>query len=143
MIFHMLIQILLAAALLVLAWLVVTWFFADDEKVLGPASVKRVTFKQVVQAALRDVWEVFNLGALCRTISANAVALAVLLAGMVNFIDERLRTAILHATWDIAGVPVPIGGVALAFILWLASLKSAQPGAPSVAGGPGAEAERA
>lgn len=48
--------LLILAALAV--WLVATWYFADDEPALGPASDKRVTFKKVVQNAVRDVREI-------------------------------------------------------------------------------------
>lgn len=41
-------------------WSFLTWYFADDEKLLAPANNRRVTFKQVVQAQFRDIADLFK-----------------------------------------------------------------------------------
>lgn len=50
---------LVAAALVVaLVWLVLTWWFADNEPAFGPPSENRVTFKRVLQGVLRDLVDI-------------------------------------------------------------------------------------
>ena len=55
----MMIWLLLAFPAIFVAWLVLTWYFADDEPALGPGTSQRVTFKRVLQGVLRDVSELF------------------------------------------------------------------------------------
>lgn len=45
--------------LFVAAWLVATWWCADNEPVFGPKTKDRVTFKRVIRDAMCDLAEIF------------------------------------------------------------------------------------
>jgi len=116
---HLTLLALFAAGVFV--WLVLTWYFADDEPLFGSHSSRRVTFKAVVQGAMRDLRDVLKLDAAWRWLVTNACSLAVVLSGMVSLADPVLRQAVLTATWQ----GVPIGALALLIVTWLATLKPA------------------
>lgn len=119
---HTALLVLAIFAGLALAWLIATWYFADDEDVFAPkGSMKRVTFKQVVQSALKDVREVLNLDLIVNWIMTNAVAVGVFGYGLIQIADPVLRASILGATWQ----GIPVGALALLAVTWLASLKPA------------------
>ncbi len=50
-----------AVGVAVACWLGLTWYHADDEPVFGPRSDRRVTFRDVLIGALRDVRDLFGL----------------------------------------------------------------------------------
>lgn len=54
---------LVAALGLLGLWLFLTWYFADEGKVLGPPEEGRVTFKQVLKGAIDDVADLFGIRA--------------------------------------------------------------------------------
>ena len=113
-------MILLALALLAaLVLLFLTWYHADNTPLFGPSQPGRVTFKQVLQGLLRDASDLLKLKAVALWLQTNVVALAVLSSDMISMADPTLRNALLSATWH----GVPVGGVAIMFVTWLATVK--------------------
>lgn len=100
---------LILAALALIGWLALTWWNQPDH----------VTFKAVIQNALRDVRDVLKLDAAVHWLVTNATALAVFVSGLVSMADPTLRQAILDATWH----GVPVGAVGLLAVTWLATVK--------------------
>ncbi|MDX2277707.1 MAG: hypothetical protein NW206_19830 [Hyphomonadaceae bacterium] len=111
--------LIILAAAAVGFWLFATWFTADDQPVLGPALPGRVTFKDVLQGAMRDTRDLLKLDLICRWLITNATALGVFLSTLVSLADPVLRTAILTANWN----GIPVGALALLLVSWLATLK--------------------
>lgn len=97
---HILLALLLLPVL-VLGWLVATWYFADDQPALGPQTSGRITFKQVVQNALRDVRDIVTptfrlLGHLGRIGWHNAALAAVGLLDVYAGLAPELRDIVAH-----------------------------------------------
>lgn len=74
MICVMLNHILLLAAAALGLWLLLTWYFADDEPLFGRVSEARVTFKRVLANAIADAREMFDR--LTNTVFVGVSALA-------------------------------------------------------------------
>lgn len=88
--------ILLAAAA-VFAWLVATWYFADDEPLFGHASAERITFKQVICNVFCDIAEVTRPAWMWLWL--NAPFAAQVAANGVILMDETLRTTVFGHFW--------------------------------------------
>lgn len=125
-------QALLIPALLALAalgWAVATWWNADEQAAFGKALPGRVTFKAVLQGALRDVRDLFKLDVAFAWLKTNAIALAVLAYGMISVADPMLRDAILRANWH----GIPVGALSLMLVTWLSTLKATPPSVQGLA----------
>lgn len=145
---NLILILLVVGFFLVLGWLVATWYHADDHPVLAPAKEGRVTFKAVVQNALRDVRETAapffgwarRLWLFWGPRVTNTVGVAILsLDGLIASTPE-LKAAIMASPY---GLPI-ILGVNLLVTLAPRSAPDRIP-APPAAGimGPGAAAELA
>lgn len=93
----------------VAAWLFFTWYHADDEPVFARDNGNRVTFKIVLQSALRDLAEITR--PLWLRAWLNAPFIAVMALDAVSLLQESLRNAIFGNT---------MGGLALVALNLLA-----------------------
>lgn len=134
-------------AVVLLAWLIATWYHADDHSVFAAPKPGRVTFKQVVQNALRDARETAApFFGWCRRLwlfwgprLTNTVAAAVLaLDGLIASTPD-IKAAIMHSPY---GLFVMLG-VNLLVTLAPRTAPDRIPGPPALAMGPGALAELA
>lgn len=113
--------VLLIAAALVLGWLVATWYFADDEPVIGKATRDRVTFKDVLVGVGRDVRDLASpvtgfLHRRWRFVMANYSAGAIVLLDVYAVMDANLRDALMQVPpgWAVAPAALILFGLNLA-----------------------------
>ena len=78
-------------------WLIATWYFADNEPVLGPASDKRVTFRQVLINAIEDARALFDR-------LTNTVAVALVSLNAVVLATPEIKSALLASPWGLAAL---------------------------------------
>lgn len=90
------------------AWSYAAWYFADDGKVLGPAQPDRVTYKEVLQGAFRDVRDLVApffvwLHRQGQIAWANSAFIAVGLLDVYAALAPELRELIAHdpRTWGV------------------------------------------
>ena len=89
--------IVLALIFAGVAWLVFTWYFADDEPLFGGSSENRVTFKQVLAGAITDARELFD-----RVTNMVGVALISLDAVIVS--TPELKAAVLASPYGLPAI---------------------------------------
>lgn len=95
---HIVLTAAAAFALIALGvWLFLTWYFADQQPMLGPAHAGRVTFKQVVQGVLRDIADTTR--PLWMRVWLNAPFVAIMALDAVSLMQEPMRNAILGNAW--------------------------------------------
>jgi hypothetical protein len=87
------------------AWLVCTWYFADDTPLLAPNQAGRVTFKAVLKNALHDLSELTR--PIWLRVWLNAPTFAVIAVDAVSLLQEELRAALFGNFW---------GGLALVLL---------------------------
>jgi hypothetical protein len=90
----LLIGFVIAAAI---AWLVLTWYHADNGPVFGPDGPERVTFKAVLAGAINDARELFE-----RVTNLTAVGLLGLDAVIIQ--TPEIKAAVLSTPYGIAAV---------------------------------------
>lgn len=122
-----LISLFIAAALLVLiVWPALTWFFADDQPIFGPAKPGRVTFKAVLQGIARDVRDLFKpwLDQVAKAwafIGQSFGAALLTLDGYIASTPE-LKAAVLQSPYGLHAI------IAVNFLAFIISRRPAQDG---------------